>query len=513
MALLPRVRLLRSWRSWQIPARTIGLAERLPLRLTAFILIPVVATTIAVGFGALSSLERHLEHRLQREVEMVARALQMPLGVALARNGPDSVRPALDSAFAIGRVYGAFVYDRAGELVASSAPRRPNNYSGDVSDVIAAGERIGRYDEMDGREVYSYFVPLNGMGSELVGVLRVTSKKSDLERYLADLRADGMLLVGLTASVLTALVLLGYYAAVGRSLRSLALSFKRVASGERDHRTHVSGPQELASLAALFNSMLDSLNDAQARTERERRARRTMERQLRHSERLAIIGGVTAGVAHEFGTPLSTVGGHAQRLLRRPNLDPSMRESLGAIRSQVIRMEGLVRQLLQYGAKQTARPVSCDSRSLVMAALGTLAAPLQHSNVLVGLGGVNTLTVQVDRARVEQALINLLRNAIQAARRRVEVSCHLQDSEIVFVFDDDGAGVNPQLGQRLYEPFVTDKQASGGSGLGLAICSTVAQEHGGALSNAVSPLGGARFILALPSGAQRDSGLGTTGTT
>lgn len=238
-----------------------------------------------------------------------------------------------------------------------------------------------------------------------------------------------------------------------------------------------------------------------------------MERQLRHSERLAIIGGVTAGVAHEFGTPLSTVGGHAQRLLRRPNLDPSMRESLGAIRSQVIRMEGLVRQLLQYGAKQTARPVSCDSRSLVMAALGTLAAPLQHSNVLVGLGGVNTLTVQVDRARVEQALINLLRNAIQAARRRVEVSCHLQDSEIVFVFDDDGAGVNPQLGQRLYEPFVTDKQASGGSGLGLAICSTVAQEHGGALSNAVSPLGGARFILALPSGAQRDSGLGTTGTT
>jgi signal transduction histidine kinase len=508
MALLAPVNLVRNWRSWRRHSRILGATERLPLRLTAFILIPIVSTTIAAGVWALSSLERHLEHRLQREVEMVARALQLPLGSALDGRGPDAVRPALDSAFAIGRVYGAFVYDRTGELVASSAAHRTTSSSDEVSDVIAAGQRTGRYDEVDGREVYSYFVPLNGVGSELVGVLRVTSKKSDLEQYVADLRADGMLLVGLTASVLTALVLLGYYAAVGRSLRSLALSFKRVASGERNHRTTVRGPQELASLSLLFNSMLDSLNEAQAQTERERQARYTMERQLRHAERLAIIGGVTAGVAHEFGTPLSTVGGHAQRLLRQADLDQSVRESLNAVRSQVVRMEGLVRQLLEYGAKQTARRVVGDSRSLVMAAVDTVSALLQRSNVTIGLGGVHAVAVQVDRARIEQALINLLRNAVQAATQRVEVSCQVHGQTILFVFDDDGAGVNPELRQRLYEPFVTDRQACGGSGLGLAICSTVAQEHGGTLSDGLSLLGGARFVLAIPSVVQEDAALG-----
>ena len=146
----------------------------------------------AAGLWLLNALEAQLEHRLQGEVEMVARALQLPLSRALQRSGTSAVQTALDSAFAIGRVYGAYVYDERGDLIASSAARKPNEQALRAGQLVQDGERAGQYDDVDGRQVYSYFVPLSGSGSEPLGLLRVTRKKSNVENYLSDLRLKGL---------------------------------------------------------------------------------------------------------------------------------------------------------------------------------------------------------------------------------------------------------------------------------------------------------------------------------
>src|SRR5690606_15652811 len=137
-------------------------------------------------------------------------------------------------------------YDRNGDLVASSATREPTDSPSDVSNAIASGKRTGQYDEVDGRQVYSYFVPLNGAGGEMIGVLRVTSKRSSLVRYIDALRTHGLVLLALTTLALTGIVLVGYYFAVGRSLTSFARSIHRVGGGELAHRADVRRPREVA---------------------------------------------------------------------------------------------------------------------------------------------------------------------------------------------------------------------------------------------------------------------------
>lgn len=472
--------------------------DRLPLRLLAFVLIPLISITVATGVWVIGSLEEQLEHRLQREVEMVARALRLPIEQALHRNGPQAVIPALDSVFSIRRVYGAYVYDGNGELVASSAGVEPASDKVGVGEVLTAGRRSGRYDEIDGLEVYSYFVPLSGPGEEMIGVLRVTRKKADLLHYISGLRGVGLALLGLTSLALIVIVLLGYHVSVGRPLQRFAQSIHRVAAGELGHRALVSGPAEVGSLARQFNSMLDALSRSENELRREYSMRQAAERDLRHAERLAMIGRVVAGVAHELGTPLSTVSGHAQRLLRRRTMEPTVREALRAIRRQTARMEGLVRQLLDYGGKSRPNPAQVDARSLLAVAADALAPIVADRNIQLQLSDVEQLSVIVDRMRLEQALINLMRNAVQAATHKVQASFTVDDEGVSFIVDDDGVGVEPGIRARLYEPFVTSRQSSGGTGLGLAICSTVASEHGGSLSDTQSPLGGARFVLTIP---------------
>lgn len=472
-------------------------AERLLVRLLLFVLLPLTTTIAAAGLWLLNALEAQLEHRLQGEVEMVARALQLPLSRALQRSGTSAVQTALDSAFAIGRVYGAYVYDERGDLIASSAARKPNEQALRAGQLVQDGERAGQYDDVDGRQVYSYFVPLSGSGSEPLGLLRVTRKKSNVENYLSDLRLKGLAWIALFALGLTSLVLGGHYAAVGRSLRRFAHSIHRVTSGAHQHRASIERPREIADLVQSFNAMLDSLALAEQRIADEYRQRAALERQLRESERLAILGGMAAGVAHELGTPLSTVGGYAQRVLRRPQLEPEVRESLEVVRGQVSRMERLVRQLLEYGVGRQRQRGVLEAGDLISSACDALAAAADQARVDLAGEPAHGVFVCVDRLRFEQALINLVQNAVQAAQQRVRVGCETRDGLVLFIVDDDGPGVSPQLRARVYEAFVTSRQAQGGTGLGLAISARVAEEHDGVLYDTPSPLGGARFVLAV----------------
>lgn len=472
--------------------------DSLPVRLLAFVLLPLMVVIVATGVWVISSLESQLEHRLQREVEMVARALRLPIEQALFEGRRHAVMPALDSAFSIRRVYGAYVYDDEGELVASSAGFEPQDDRLGVGEVLSAGKRTGRYDDVDGLAVYSYFVPLNGPGQEMIGLLRVTRKRADLMHYIDGLRSAGAVLLSLTSLALIATVLFGYRVNLGNPLERFAKSIQRVGSGEADHRARLEGPQEIRALAHSFNTMLDSLSRSKHQLSREYSMRQTAERELRHAERLAVIGRMATGVAHELGTPLSTVRGHAQRLMRTASVEPTMREALRAIRSQTERMEALIRQLLDYGGKPRPTPAEVDARSLLAVAADAVAPTIAEGNIRLQLSDAQRLRVTVDRLRLEQALVNLMRNAAQAAAHEVHASFLLDETGVSFIVDDDGQGVDASVEARLYEPFVTSRQADGGTGLGLAICSTVAREHGGTLHHTRSPLGGARFVLTIP---------------
>lgn len=470
----------------------------MPLRLTAFTVVPLVAILLVGGVLALSTLEYAFERRLQREVEMVARALRLPVSDALHDGRFGRLQRSLESAHNIGRVYGVTVYDSGGDVVAALGG---GSDTGDreVSHLIEEGERTGEYASVAGREVYSYFVPLSGPGERINGLLEVTRRKRDIREFMEVLRLRGAQLLAVGVLLMGLIVIVGHYAAVGRSLRTLQRSIHRVESGDRQHRAPTRGLREVAAVSGSLNSMLDSIDEAERKVARERSSRELLEDELRRSEKLASIGRLAGGLAHELGGPLSLIDGHAQRALRDPDLSRTARQEIEVARREVVRVSQIVTKLLDYGRGGRRSPAPIEASRLVKIAVNAAAHEADSRGVTVDAEGAQAgVRIVGDDTRLEQALLNVVRNAIQAARSRVDIRWSAAQSAVTFTIDDDGPGIDPEIRDCLFEPFVTTRGGAGGTGLGLAIAHAAAAEHGGTLHFEASPLGGARFTLSLP---------------
>ena len=463
------------------------------------VVIPLVAIMFGFSYLMLWTVERNSERRLQEEVELVARAVRLPLSDSLERKHDRTIQQVLESVLGVGRVYGAYLYDDEGELVAYAGAMQPDQDQSSIQELTEDGRRRGGYQRIGGREVYSYFLPLEQSGGRINGLLQVTRRWSDFERDTRRLRFIAGISSGLLSLVAVGIVLLGHWSAIGRHLQQLTQSMARVAAGDRQHRAPRSGPREIAVLGQALNQMLDSI----AKTEQqmaEQKARETeLENRLRRSQQLAAVGRLAAGVAHELGSPLSVIDGKAQRVLRSETLNDAHRKGLLQIRSQVQRLSEIVRQLLEFG-RAAGRPVRRMSADvLAHSAAAAVADELASLDVKLHLQAPPaTLHCEVDPPRFEQALTNLLRNAAQASPGgQVELRWWQEDERLLFQVEDDGPGVAEQDRAALFEPFFTTKPVGKGSGLGLAVAHGVVSESGGRIELVDSALGGAAFRISL----------------
>jgi two-component system, NtrC family, sensor kinase len=468
----------------------------LSVRLAVFVVLPLTALLLIGGGLIVNAVEGSFEHRLQREVQMVARALRLPVGEALREGRDARLARTLESALSIGRVYGAHVYDERGQLVASVGHGGVDVHAHAGSD--DSGRTVGGYERAGGKQVYAYFVPLLDPGDRIIGTLQVTRNRRDFREFMTRIRTKGFVLIGGGLLLVVVVVILGYHGAIGRSLLSFTGSIRRVEDGDREHRASIRRPNEVAAVADSFNSMLDSIALAHEQVREEQASRAVLEKELRQSEKLAAVGRLATGLAHELGTPLSVVDGHAQRALRDRDLRPDLSRSLHVVRREVERMTMLVRQLLDYGRIERQRPARVMAQQLAGSARAALEQEARARGVNVELVSSRDTPVWVNETRLHQALVNLLKNAIQAARGRVRMSWRSGEHCVVFTVDDDGPGISPAARGRLFEPFFTTKDVHEGTGLGLAIVESVANEHGGTVRAAVSDHGGARLVLEIP---------------
>lgn len=464
--------------------------------------LTVLGPVALVGLGTLwfggRVVERAVQDRLEEDVELVARAIQLPLSRALAEDRAEQLYEALGSAFLIRRLYGAAVYDADGNLVAQvGAPgpgaEGPAVFPEEVGRVPEVGQ-VGEYGRVGDRRVYSYFVPLTSPGGRIEGLLQVTRRRSDIEAAVRRVRVQVASVFAAVWLLVAGLVLLMYQRGVGRHFQRLAEAMAGVERGERGARVQEAGPKEVAEIAAAFNRMVGGVERAEAKVMRQQEREAALQARLRRSAKLAAIGRLAGGVAHELGTPLAVVDGMAQRLERRGE----GAEEAASIREAVGRMGGIVRQLLAFGARESGERQPVIARSLLVGALGAVRGEAEGRGVRLELDdGSGEVTIDVDRLRVEAALIHLLRNGVQAAQPTgvVRAGVSATDGGAMFVVEDSGGGVPAEIRDRLFEPFFTTKAVGEGSGLGLAVVHAVAEEHGGTVAVDESPLGGARFTL------------------
>lgn len=236
---------------------------------------------------------------------------------------------------------------------------------------------------------------------------------------------------------------------------------------------------------------------------------RRMEAQVRRGERLAVIGQLAAGVAHEIRNPLASISGSIELLRSGPTtVDEDTRALMDIVLREVDRLNGMITDLLEYARPREPVMTPTDVRELLHETVRVFAQDRTTQNLRVALdapdaGGAGVI-VQADAAQLRQVLWNLLRNAAESMPEggdiQVELRVAREEQEwATVVVSDTGVGIAPDELDRIFDPFYTTKTR--GSGLGLATVHRIVSEHGGTISVSSTPGSGTRFTIRLPLGA------------
>jgi two-component system NtrC family sensor kinase len=295
-------------------------------------------------------------------------------------------------------------------------------------------------------------------------------------------RSIVVLLAG--APLLAAAVTLVIGRSIGRPLSRLRTGAERLARGDLDTHIDVDTPDEFGALAYQLNAMTTALREHQAK--------------LVQSEKLAGIGRLAAGVAHEINNPLGVILGYT-RLLEK-QAEPPVAEDLAVIEEETLRCKEIVEGLLDLSRPLKITREAVDLRATAEEVLERLREASVLSEVEVRVEGA--VWTEGNASKLRQVLLNLIRNAAEAAGRggRVVISLSEHGGQATVVVRDSGPGMDSAVLSRVFEPFFTTKGQ--GTGLGLAISRAIARAHGGDIEAANAPGGGALITVHLPSLSQ-----------
>ncbi len=244
-------------------------------------------------------------------------------------------------------------------------------------------------------------------------------------------------------------------------------------------------------------------------------AEREMRGRLAETERLAAVGELVAGVAHEVNNPLSSVSAFAQLVLRDGGLTDSQRESVEVIRDEAGRAAEVVRDLLAFSRRSSPASEMLDLNGLVERTLRLHQYQLTSGSVYVDLALERELPrVAGDPRQLQQVVFNLVTNALQAMGPRggtLRLATHAVGGQVHLEVTDTGRGVEPSARSRVFEPFFTTKAEGEGTGLGLSVSYGIVAAHGGSLRLARTSAAGTTFVMTLPAADTLDGTLGAYG--
>jgi signal transduction histidine kinase len=359
-------------------------------------------------------------------------------------------------------------------------------------------EPITRIDRSGSPTWYTY-VPIF-IDGEMRGEVEL-SEHADTDRenaraILFETTKTAAMLAGLSAVIA---FLLGEWV-VGKPIRILAAKARRIGRGDLSAPVELHTTDELAQLAHEMNAMCDRLVMTMA--------------QLRHADRLATVGKLAAGVAHELGTPLNVVSARAEMLAAGRASPEQVPEFALSIGTAAARMTRIIGQLLQFARRKGVQRAVEDVDDVIREAVDLLRPLARKRRIDIELE-LETLRASVDRGQLQQVITNLVMNAVHASPEGTRVDVRLArciesppadvggdaNDGISIVVEDRGEGIKPEDRSHIFEPFFTTKDVGEGTGLGLAVTYGIVREHNGWI-NVESELGrGSRFTVVLPVGA------------
>jgi PAS domain S-box-containing protein len=289
----------------------------------------------------------------------------------------------------------------------------------------------------------------------------------------------------------------------------LAALYRTVATGQSSLTSCEYGSRHQDGSWRTMLGMASPLVDAEGKpagviiSVRDVTTEKKLEQQIIQSERLAAMGQMIGGFAHELNNPLTSILGMAE-LLQEGEASEAARKQIAILHKEARRAAEIV-QNLQYFARPPAPGRSqVNLNELVQRTVQMQAYPLRKSNITVDFLPEPAIpAIVADPNQLMQVFLNLLLNAEQAIRESrekgtIRVRIGRKPDSVWVVFQDDGPGIAPENLAHIFDPFFTTKRPGRGTGLGLSICKTVLREHGGNIEVASAPGGGAVFTITLP---------------
>ncbi|WP_020674721.1 sensor histidine kinase [Geopsychrobacter electrodiphilus] len=344
-------------------------------------------------------------------------------------------------------------------------------------------------------------------GNRFYGLLEIHFSLDDIWYRLLKTRRYVLLYVLLYGTVL---VVIGYYLLqrnVVKPARNLLLATEEVGRGSLETRLPVAGPLEISLLAEAYNNMVDALKGSRRETqahiealERTNNDLKVSREELIRSEKLASVGQLAAGLAHELGNPLAALIGYLEIMKDRIE-DNSSRDILQRSLVETERIDFLVRELLNFSRPSDNMPERFDPAVEVTDCLNLLKSQgvFGPRQIEVSLGE-SLPFVKMGRQRFQQIFINLLLNAVQATEASGQITLTGEAGEkfVCLEIMDNGCGISAEDRSRIFDPFFTTKAPGCGTGLGLSICHRLIEEVGGMIEVYSEPGKGSRFKVLLP---------------
>lgn len=408
------------------------------------------------------------------------------------------------------------VLDRQGQLLDTTLPEPEGGYDELEKAAASVGpiETAATHDlELYGRGYQIAFTPLL-IRQKTLGNAGVVLPSN----YLVDTAATSRNTFSLIFAFITvSVIILGYLlsTSIARPILRLRALSQAVAAGDLNQKTELNRPDEIGELADAFDTMTQHLRertDEAARLYAETVQRnkeladinvrlQTTQQQLVQSEKLAAVGQLTAGIVHDVKNPLAVIKGLAELLQEEPGLEAYANKDLALIRESATKANQIVSDLLTFSRQSTPEMQQQDLKATVEAALRitTYLTRKAHVQVITALPE-QAVYVTYDAQQIEQVLINLIQNAIQAMPKggTLRMSLSQADEAIALAVQDTGVGIPSENLRRIFDPFFTTKPAGEGTGLGLSVSYGIITRHHGRI-DVESVVGqGTTFTILLP---------------
>jgi two-component system, NtrC family, sensor kinase len=477
---------------------------------TKLILFLTVAVGIVMtlgGYYILRQREAILETAMRNELRAHAATLKIALEDAYRSGRTGDVQRLINRLSEDPKVYSVTLFDETGLSVMSSNPLAADEVRNppQAQQVIATSQTA----EIDSNEgLVSLIVPIR-IGESRRGAFEITQPRSFIRSDFARARRD----IAFVTLALFAAIVLVVLAVMRRSLlkpiNELLGGAAAIGHGDLKYRVLVpEGGGELAQLAREFNRMADNLEEQMRAASREAEGRLALERELRHKERLASVGRLAAGIAHEMGAPLNVIKGRVEILQQRPGLPQEKRDrNLDIINAQADGIARIVRQLLTLARPFNQRREVIDLAQLISGVRELIEPEAVKAEIRIEVASDEQgALIDGDWDLLHQVLLNICLNGLQAMEEGGKLRIELLNEEAIrndcrFValrISDTGPGISPANLNHIFDPFFTTKDVGQGSGLGLAVSHRIIEEHSGWIEVANQQTGGAVFIVYLP---------------